>query len=70
MQDALPNYSTQLFDLIVKECGLVYVCGDYKNMGKSVYNAFVNILNSGEIHGEEYMSEMVKDKRYKQDLWG
>lgn len=47
----------------------MFVCGDAKNMGKGVYDAFVTIMSKEENNGAEIMKNLVMDKRYKQDLW-
>jgi sulfite reductase (NADPH) flavoprotein alpha-component len=52
-----------------------YVCGDAANMGRAVHDALVQVL---DMHGgsrlgaegaAEYVSRMVVEKRYLQDLW-
>ena len=55
--------------MITNENASIFVCGDAKNMGKSVYDTFIKILSADGKNGGELVKNLVAEKRYKQDLW-
>ena len=73
VQDSIKHYSKEITHLIRNLNAYIFVCGDAKNMSKDVYNCIAQCLSSDlNITIEEansYMLEMVKTKRYKQDIW-
>ena len=69
VQDALEKNGSEVGKLLLEENAVVYVCGDAKDMGKSVYNAFSRILDASGSDGAKYLLQMTSEKRYKQDLW-
>ena len=69
VQDVLLENSDKVVKLLTEDNASIFVCGDAKNMGKGVYDAFVTIMSEDENNGAEIMRSIVMDKRYKQDLW-
>lgn len=73
VQDSIKFYSKEIVDLINEKEGFIYVCGDAKNMSKDVFNCFVECLvkelNISTESANKYLMEMIKTKRYKQDIW-
>ena len=73
VQDAIRFHSNEIVRLINEQNGYVYVCGDAKNMSKDVFNCFVECLtkelNLSSQDANSYLMDMIKAKRYKQDIW-
>ena len=51
----------------------IYVCGDRNHMAKDVHNAFVNVLvEQGQKtaeEAEEYLQDLVSQRRYQRDVY-
>lgn len=73
VQDAIRFYSSEIVRLINEQNGYVYVCGDAKNMSKDVFDCFAGCLakelNLSSHDANAYLMDMIKTKRYKQDIW-
>lgn len=73
VQDSIRFYSKEMVRLIDEQNGYVYVCGDAKNMSKDVFNCFVECLTKelglSSQDANAYLMNMIKTKRYKQDIW-
>ena len=73
VQDSLRHYSKEIVNLINGQNGYIYICGDALNMSKDVYNCFVECLskelNITSDESNKYLLEMMKTRRYKQDIW-
>jgi methionine synthase reductase len=69
VQDAVEKSGAEVSKLLLEQDAFVYVCGDAKDMGKSVYSAFSRILDTSGVDGVQYLAKMTSEKRYKQDLW-
>jgi sulfite reductase alpha subunit-like flavoprotein len=77
VQDAMRQHGQELSELIIYENAHIYVCGDAKHMSKDVYSAFIECLHaygsdemkSNKEKAEAYLKEMLKSKRYKEDIW-
>lgn len=73
VQDSLKHYAKEVASLLHDLDAYVYVCGDAKNMSKDVFNCFVDIcvkeLNMSTEQANKYLMDMIKNKRYKQDIW-
>lgn len=58
---------------LLDEGGYVYVCGDAKYMAPDVRDALGRVLAKykglPEDKGKALIEEMVKDKRYLEDVW-
>jgi len=63
----------QLWEMIGKKGGHVYICGDAKMMAKDVRNIIVEVVQKGgEMSPEEaekYVKKMEQQKRYSADVW-
>ncbi|CAL4158683.1 unnamed protein product [Meganyctiphanes norvegica] len=73
VQDNINKHGDELSVLIMDKEAVVYVCGDAKNMAKSVFDSFVNILikhkELSELDARKYMAQLQIDNRYLQDVW-
>lgn len=73
VQDLLRHYAAEIVRLIDTENALVYVCGDAKNMAKDVQSCLSECLQKHlQIDADQaskYLNDMIKSKRYKQDIW-
>jgi methionine synthase reductase len=73
VQDIISHHSQELVRLINEKEGYIYLCGDAQNMSKDVMNCFVECLSKElSITAEEankYIMNLIKNKRYKQDIW-
>ncbi|CAF0711129.1 unnamed protein product [Brachionus calyciflorus] len=73
VQDSIRFHSKEMIQLINEKNGYIYVCGDAKNMSKDVFNCFAECLcKELEMSNEQankYLMDMIKNKRYKQDIW-
>jgi len=69
VQDMINKDRSEVEHLLVKDEGTVFVCGDAKNMGKSVFQTFTKVVTTEERDGAQFMKQMITENRYKQDLW-
>jgi methionine synthase reductase len=73
VQDSIKHYSKEIVSLLNDQNGVVYLCGDAKNMSKDVLNCFaecfVKELNMTMDEAKKYLTNMISTKRYKQDIW-
>ena len=73
VQDSIRFYSKEIIEQVYDQDGFIYVCGDAQNMSKDVLNCFIDCLSKEKsLSAEEsnkYFLEMIKSKRYKQDIW-
>ena len=73
VQDSLKFYAKDLTEMICDKEGFVYVCGDAKNMSKDVFSCLSECLKSerglSDQEAIKYLNEMIKNQRYKQDIW-
>ena len=73
VQDSIRHYAKEIVTLLNEKNGAVYLCGDAANMSKDVYKCFTDCLST-ELsmtleEANKYMANLVKNKRYKQDIW-
>ncbi|XP_029934914.1 methionine synthase reductase isoform X3 [Myripristis murdjan] len=61
-------------DILLKESGCLYVCGDAKNMAKDVNDALVEMIRAelqlDQLDAMKKLAELKEEKRYLQDIWG
>nr|XP_039256966.1 methionine synthase reductase-like [Styela clava] len=71
VQDNLELYSNEIFDLLWRRDANFYVCGDAKNMAKDVRETLIQILSKEMSleHAEKHLKTLVKEGRYKEDVW-
>ena len=67
VQDCILKCKIQLAELILKENAIIYVCGDGGQMAKDVMATIESILPVE--NAKNYILEMIKNKRYRQDIW-
>jgi methionine synthase reductase len=73
VQNSMLKNATEIADLIYKQEAFVYVCGDAANMAKDVFNCFAQCLSDtfglSADESNKYLLDLIKNKRYKQDIW-
>lgn len=74
MQDLLWEDRAQVADAILNGKGYVYICGDAKNMSKSVEETLARILGeakggSGEVEGAAELKLLKERSRCMLDVW-
>lgn len=75
VQHGMIEAGEELAVWILEKGARFYVCGDAANMGRSVQEALVQVLDrhGGQLLGAEgsaeYVTRMVAEKRYLQDVW-
>ncbi|KAG8572174.1 hypothetical protein GDO81_011959 [Engystomops pustulosus] len=73
VQENILIFSKDIVQILTKENGYIYVCGDAKNMAKDVNSALIDIL-CAELHVEKLdamkiLASLKDEKRYLQDIW-
>ncbi|XP_037829005.1 methionine synthase reductase isoform X2 [Kryptolebias marmoratus] len=73
VQHNLLLHSQQVIDILFRQNGSVYICGDAKNMAKDVNETLVEIIKS-ELHVDQLdamkkLAQLREEKRYLQDIW-
>lgn len=73
VQDLIRQKASLVYQILERDGGKVYVCGSSGNMPRAVREALSNVLQE---HGQmeidkanEYLDQMEKDGRYKQETW-
>ncbi|KAL8961294.1 MAG: hypothetical protein Q9183_005327, partial [Haloplaca sp. 2 TL-2023] len=73
VQDILKQQGSVIYDLLFFQKGLVYVCGSSGNMPKAVRAALVDVFkrcgSMDERDAENFLQNMEKEGRYKQETW-
>jgi sulfite reductase alpha subunit-like flavoprotein len=73
VQDLITQQSELVFRLLHDEQGMIYVCGSSGKMPQGVRTSLIEVFrNSGNMDqksAEEYLQEMEKEGRYKQETW-
>uniref|UniRef100_A0AAX7SWZ5 Methionine synthase reductase n=1 Tax=Astatotilapia calliptera TaxID=8154 RepID=A0AAX7SWZ5_ASTCA len=66
--------SQHITDVLLKQNGYLYVCGDAKNMAKDVNETLVEIikmeLQVDQLDAMKRLAGLREEKRYLQDIWG
>nr|XP_020465267.1 methionine synthase reductase isoform X1 [Monopterus albus]XP_020465268.1 methionine synthase reductase isoform X1 [Monopterus albus] len=61
-------------DILFKQNGYLYVCGDAKNMAKDVNDALVEMIKKelqvDQLEAMKRLAGLREEKRYLQDIWG
>lgn len=63
IQRRLIEKKEMIIDLIIQKNGIVYICGDAKKVGKSVYQAMIEILSL------DIVKKLKEEERYNEDTW-
>ncbi len=73
VQDTIRLNSKEIGQLIYEHEAFVYVCGDGAKMSKDVLQCLAECLaeqySLSLEHASKYLLDMIKTKRYKQDIW-
>ncbi|KAI6645701.1 NADPH--cytochrome P450 reductase [Oopsacas minuta] len=73
VQDSMIENGNELIRLVLDENAVIYLCGDVNNMAPDVRAAWIKIFEKfGGLTPEEalsYLKELLKSKRYIQDIW-
>ncbi|XP_044032960.1 methionine synthase reductase isoform X3 [Siniperca chuatsi] len=66
--------SQPITDILLKQNGYLYVCGDAKNMAKDVNNALMEMIKTelqvDQLDAMKRLAGLREEKRYLQDVWG
>lgn len=71
VQDVLREQAGLVVRLVIERGAVVYVCGDARGMSKDVRQCFVELFDA-EMNGsggKETMKRLVKERRYREDVW-
>jgi len=63
VQDMIRAHKSDICDYVINSNCVIYVCGDATGMSRDVRACFDDII------GKEMMKQLVKDGRYKIDVW-
>ncbi|KAG9347914.1 hypothetical protein JZ751_003931 [Albula glossodonta] len=73
VQHNLLLYASHIADILLKQDGCLYVCGDAKNMAKDVNDALIDIvakvLQKDKLEAMKTLAGLREEKRYLQDIW-
>lgn len=71
VQDMLWNDKALIFDLVVNQNAIVYICGSSGQMPTQVKLTFIEITKTigNDENAEQYVNEMIKSNRYIQETW-
>lgn len=71
VQDMLWNDKALIFDLVVNQNAIVYICGSSGQMPTQVKLTFIEIVKTigNDKNAEQYLNEMIKSNRYIQETW-
>uniref|UniRef100_A0A7N6B3A6 Methionine synthase reductase n=1 Tax=Anabas testudineus TaxID=64144 RepID=A0A7N6B3A6_ANATE len=66
--------SRHITDIMFKQNGYLYVCGDAKNMAKDVNDTLMEIIKTeiqvDQLEAMKRLAGLREEKRYLQDIWG
>ncbi|CAB0037625.1 unnamed protein product [Trichogramma brassicae] len=69
----LEQNKDEIWDVIGKKNGHIYVCGDARNMARDVHNILLKVVmekgNMSELQAADYIKKMDSQKRYSTDVW-
>ncbi|KAG7524173.1 methionine synthase reductase isoform X1 [Solea senegalensis] len=74
VQHILLRNGRYVTDILLKQSGYLYVCGDAKNMAKDVNDTLIEIIKA-ELRVDQFeamktLAGLREEKRYLQDIWG
>lgn len=73
VQDNLRLHSKEVAKMVFDDGGIVYVCGDAKNMAKDVYAVFCEIAEQhfgvNKMEAIKKMGKLRSNKQYHEDVW-
>ncbi|XP_078147536.1 methionine synthase reductase isoform X2 [Centroberyx gerrardi] len=66
--------SQHIADILLKQNGCLYVCGDAKNMAKDVNDTLIEMIRTelqlDQLEAMKKLAGLREEKRYLQDIWG
>ncbi|XP_076617227.1 methionine synthase reductase isoform X1 [Chaetodon auriga] len=66
--------SKRITDILLRQNGCLYVCGDAKNMAKDVNDTLMEMirteLQADQLEAMKRLAGLREEKRYLQDIWG
>ncbi|XP_035474971.1 methionine synthase reductase [Scophthalmus maximus] len=66
--------SQNVAEILLRQSGHLYVCGDAKNMAKDVNNTLVAMVSTelqvDQLEAMKTLAKLREEKRYLQDIWG
>ncbi|XP_051796381.1 LOW QUALITY PROTEIN: methionine synthase reductase [Acanthochromis polyacanthus] len=66
--------SQHVTDILLRQNGLLYVCGDAKNMAKDVNETLLEMIKTelqvDQLEAMKRLAGLREEKRYLQDIWG
>nr|NP_001351901.1 NADPH--cytochrome P450 reductase 2 [Orussus abietinus] len=69
----LEKNKDELWDVIGKKNGHIYICGDARNMARDVHNILLKVVmergKMTEMEATSYIKKMDSQKRYSSDVW-
>ncbi|KAH6665927.1 cytochrome P450 oxidoreductase [Halenospora varia] len=72
VQHLLEQQAEELRELILRQNGCVYVCGDAHQMAKDVFKTMAQIIRedkASEGDAQAYLKDLKKSKRWLEDVW-
>ncbi|KAM6900705.1 methionine synthase reductase [Xenentodon cancila] len=74
VQHNLLLHSQQVTDILLRQNGYLYVCGDAKNMAKDVNDTLMEMIKTelqvDQLEAMKKLAGLREEKRYVQDVWG
>ncbi|XP_041670119.1 methionine synthase reductase isoform X2 [Cheilinus undulatus] len=74
VQDNLLINRRHVTDILLKQNGFLFVCGDAKNMAKDVNDALIEIIKTelqvDQLDAMKTLAGLREERRYLQDIWG
>ncbi|XP_073343911.1 methionine synthase reductase isoform X2 [Pagrus major] len=74
VQHNLRLSSQHVTDILLKQNGCLYVCGDAKNMAKDVNETLIEMIRTelqvDQLEAMKRLAGLREEKRYLQDIWG
>lgn len=64
VQHLIQDHAKLLEDIIMKNNASIFISGSSKNMPKAVKEAFIEVVNN-----EQYIEQMILNKRYQEETW-
>nr|XP_046226981.1 methionine synthase reductase isoform X2 [Scatophagus argus] len=66
--------SRHVTDILLRQSGRLYVCGDAKNMAKDVNDTLMEMIKTelqvDQLEAMKKLAQLREEKRYLQDIWG
>ncbi|MEQ2258698.1 hypothetical protein XENORESO_001312 [Xenotaenia resolanae] len=73
VQHNLLLYCQQVTDILLRQNGYIYVCGDAKNMAKDVNETLMEMIKTelqvDQLEAMKALARLREEKRYLQDIW-